>query len=114
MRRWVLLVALLLCGCIRLRTGEKTFEHAVVFVCFGAVPRYLRFTLELAARTNPVVLITDKPGDLASNKEGVEVVFEGNRYKRRLVVESLQRYSKGALEFAQRYVHLSTDKADHR
>lgn len=38
--RLLLAAALLLCICLLLQAGEKALEHAVVFVCFGPVPKY--------------------------------------------------------------------------
>ena len=68
----------------------------VVYVLFGAVPWYLLANIELASRTNPVILIGDVVPDRTKRIEGVVDV----------TLLSAKPFMASAAAFATRYVHM--------
>jgi hypothetical protein len=70
----------------------------VVYVLFGQIPMYLRINIELAARHNDVLIISD------SNKT-VPTLSS----RRRIAYASLDKYMSSAIKFEPHYKHMSQD-----
>ena len=70
----------------------------VVYVVFGEIPMYLRMNIELAARHNDVLVISDSHG----------TSFNPNS-RRRIAYDSLDKYMTSARKFEPHYKHMSRD-----
>lgn len=75
----------------------------VVYVIFGEIPMFLKINIELAARNNPVVVLTDSRNDIGKNFSlfGIQYV-------------NVHDYSKAANDFAPHYKHMSRDHSPGR
>ena len=83
---------------------QSLFLIPVIYVCFGKIPNYLHLNIELAARNNPVIILTSQDlNDL--------VTFyppDLNKYNVRF--DALLNYSAGAKAFAPLYKHMVIDR----
>ena len=101
----------------------------VVFVSYGELPLYLRLNIELTARYNDVIVISDVNGiehfDWASNSfpatsQPVQATVPNappttvGRNGHRIVFESLGLFENSANQFAPLYKHLSRDMKPNR
>ena len=77
---------------------QTTLVIPTVFVCFGSIPLYLKLNIEMAARENPVVVLTD------STQNNLTI-----RY-REITIEPIGTYMSEANNFKQLYKHISKDK----
>ena len=72
----------------------------VIYICFGKIPNYLHLNIELAARYNPVIVLTSQElNDLATHYP-----HDSNKYN--VHFDALQNYSVGANAFAPHYKHM--------
>jgi len=72
----------------------------VVYIVFGEMPLFLQINIELAARRNPVVVITDVAGKKAPwYNTSVDS-------RRRVVHEPMDQFFTSAAKFAPLYKHM--------
>jgi hypothetical protein len=76
----------------------------VIYVIFGEIPLYLKINIELAARRNPVVIISENPNPLDSDKKKI----------RNIKYENMMTYIDTSQKFAPLYKHLSRDHSAGR
>ena len=101
----------------------------VVFVCYGELPLYLRLNIELAARYNDVIIISDVSGIerfdwssnsflVASQTSNQSLLNPPTSLKtsagHRIVFEPLSSFANSANQFAPLYKHLSRDTKQSR
>lgn len=99
----------------------------VVFVCYGELPLYLRLNIELAARYNDVIIISDVDGielfDWPSNSFAATSQSSNQSLSNpptkpsvghRILFEPLSLFSNSANQFAPLYKHLSPDTKQSR
>jgi hypothetical protein len=93
----------------------------VVFVSYGELPLYLKLNMELAARYNDVVVISDVEGierfNWASN--GIDAVSSSSSSSTsgsptRITFEPLAPFLDSAQRFAPLYHHMSRDQREQR
>ena len=101
----------------------------VVYVSFGEFPLYLRLNIELAARNNDVIILSDVENierfNWASNSISSGVSIHANssqpstthttgQPRPNILFESLLPFTSSAKRFAPLYRHLSKDHSDNR
>lgn len=72
----------------------------VIYIYFGTIPDYLKVNIEIAARHNRVIVLSDR--------------FRSNRYNKNVTYENVSYFLEGANAFASIYVHLARDGSGGR
>ena len=92
----------------------------VVYVSFGELPLYLRLNIELAARKNDVIVLSDvenverfhwPSNGISSNNASSS---SSRQQPHNILFESLIPFTNSAKRFAPLYRHLSKDHSDNR
>ena len=83
----------------------------VVYVVFGEIPLYLKINIELAARNNPVVVLTD--GSIVGTGTATATASPPQN-RQPITIEHLGPYANTGNEFAKHYIHHSPDNSPGR
>ena len=111
------LILLLLAILTITNSAERSIP--VVYVSFGEFPLYLRLNIELAARNNDVIVLSDVENvehfHWASNSiSGISNNASASSTQPTIVFESLMLFTTSAKRFAPLYRHLSKDHSENR